>query len=112
MENNKTFSKETDFFESLKNSTNKLYSVVELNSSYNITPELLINKNYESIYLDSVEVEDQIIHREGIFKNKSNMYLYLSRNNIRVESFRIKIYYEVEKINETMFFIKNLKKLK
>ena len=48
MENNKTFSKETDFFESLKTSTNKLYSVVELNSSYNITPELLINKNYES----------------------------------------------------------------
>jgi hypothetical protein len=47
---------------------------------------------------------------EGIFKNKSDIYLYLSWDDSQL--YKLKIIYEISKLSEVTLFIKQLTKLK
>ena len=108
----KYFTREKDFLDILKDRYKKLYGIVKVNSNLTITPELLIKKNFNVEYLDSFEFDGEIKHYEGIFKHKSGFYLYLSKINPSEISFKVKVYYDVNQLDEVKFFIKNLSKLK
>jgi len=112
MEEKVLFSKESNFLDILEKTQNKIYCSVYLSSQYSLTPELLMSKNYQVEYLDSVEINGKIYHKQGIFKNKSNIYLYLAKSKVSLSSYEIKVFYESEKMSEALFFIKNLNKLK
>jgi hypothetical protein len=55
-------------------------------------------------------MDKKIFHFEGIFKNKSDIYLYLSKYDNG--PYRLKIIYEISKLDEVTLFIKQLSKLK
>jgi hypothetical protein len=52
------------------------------------------------------------LYYDAFFKNKSDLYIYLSKKDIRDSEYKITIYFEPKNIEETKFFIKNLMKLK
>lgn len=108
----KYFIRENDFLDILKDRHQKLYGIINVNSVLNITPEILINKNFEIEYLNSFEYDGEIKHSDGIFKHRSGFYLYLSRLTLSEINFKVKVYYDVDQLSEVKFFIKNLTKLK
>jgi hypothetical protein len=106
------FTKEKNFLDILKERHQKLYAIINVNSVLSIEPELLIKKNFEVEYLNSFEYNGEIKHFDGIFKNRSGFYLYLSKITLSEINFKIKVYYDVSQLEEVKFFIKNLSKLK
>jgi hypothetical protein len=108
------FRRENDFLDILKERHDKLYGIIKVNSVLGLTPVLLIEKkNTFSIeYLDSVEFEFELNHLESILKHKSGFYLYLSKMEVTDISYQMKIYYDIDQLNEVSFFIKNLSKIK
>ena len=108
------FRRENDFLDILKERHDKLYGIIKVNSVLGLTPVLLIEKkNTFSIeYLDSVEFEFELNHLESILKHKSGFYLYLSKMEVADMSYQMKIYYDMDQLNEVSFFIKNLSKIK
>ena len=106
------FTKEKNFLDILKERHQKLYAIINVNSVLSIEPELLIKKNFEVEYLNSFEYNGEIKHSDGIFKNRSGIYLYLSKITLSEINFKIKVYYDVSQLEEVKFFIKNLSKLK
>ena len=106
------FKKEDVFIETLTKKTGHLYSSV-LVETPNLVPEDLISRdNFTTEYLESIwlQVEKKMFHFEGIFKNRSDIYLYLCRYD--GQSYQLKIIYEISKLNEVTLFIKQLTKLK
>lgn len=106
------FIRENDFLDILKERHGKLYGIIKVNSVLGLTPKLLIEKNFGIEYLDSVEFEFDLNHLEAILKHKSGFYLYLSKMEVVDISYSIKIYYDIDQLNEVSFFIKNLSKIK
>jgi hypothetical protein len=112
LESKKYFKKEDAFIETLIKNTGNLYSSVLIETP-NLVPEDLISRdNFTTEYLDSIwlQVEKKMFHFEGIFKKRSDIYLYLSRFD--GQSYQLKIIYEISKLNEVTLFIKQLTKLK
>jgi hypothetical protein len=106
------FKKENEFIKILIEKTGLLFSVITVETP-NISPEDLITRdNFTTEYLESIwlSVDKKIFHFEGIFKNKSDIYLYLSR--VGNNPYRLKIIYEISKLDEVTLFIKQLSKLK
>lgn len=108
----KYFKKEDFFIESLNKNTGLLYSSVLIETP-NLVPEDLITRdNFTTEYLEStwLQVDKKMFHFEGIFKNRSDIYLYLSWNDGQL--YKLKIIYEISKLNEVTLFIKQLSKIK
>ena len=106
------FKKEDVFIETLTKKTGNLYSSV-LVETPNLVPEDLISRdNFTTEYLEStwLQVDKKMFHFEGIFKNRSDIYLYLSWNDSQL--YKLKIIYETSKLSEVTLFIKQLTKLK
>jgi hypothetical protein len=113
MEKSSYFSKSGEIETLLSKRYDRVYSKVRVSTPMSITPELLLSKdNFRVEYLESVEFNNNIIHMEGVFENKSGFYLYLSKKEYSEISFQLMIYYEAEKLEELNFFIKNLIKMK
>lgn len=108
----KYFLKENDFLGILKDKYQKLYGIIKVNSHIILTPELLIQKEFNIEYLNGDEYEGEIKYNEGIFKHKSGFYIYLSKITVTELNFSVKVYYDVNQLEEVKFFIKNLLKLK
>jgi len=106
------FRRENDFIDILTQRHEKLYGIIKVNSTIGLTPKILIEKKFEIEYLDSVEFEFELNHLEAILKNKSGFYLYLSKMEVADVSYQMKIYYDIDQLNEVSFFIKNLSKIK
>jgi hypothetical protein len=90
----------------------KIYSKTKLYTPIGVTPETLIKKNLTLKLSNMIEVEGEVKYLEAIFENKSGFYIYLSRKDISEISYKITVYFESEKTDEAIFFIKNLIKLK
>lgn len=105
------FKKEEDFLKSLLDKTGKVYSVIESMDYLPITPELLLSKNFTTEYLSSKSYSGSLVHTEGIFRNQSGIYLYLSKTETET-SYKMKIIYNVLQLDEVILFIKNLMRLK
>ena len=106
------FKKEEEFIKILIEKTGSLFSTVIVETP-TVTPEdLIIRDNFTTEYLESIwlPIDKKIFHFEGIFKNKSDIYLYLSRDVNK--PYRLKIIYEISKLDEVTLFIKQLSKLK
>jgi hypothetical protein len=106
------FKKEEEFIKTLIKKTGLLFSTVIVETA-TITPEDLITRdNFTTEYLESIwlPMDKKIFHFEGIFKNKSDIYLYLSKYDNG--PYRLKIIYEISKLDEVTLFIKQLSKLK
>jgi hypothetical protein len=112
MESKKYFEKEEEFLKLLYEKEGKLYSKSRIFANVKITPELLIEKNFTLEYCDINMYNEGLIFTDAILKNKSDMFIYLSRKDSNETYYQIKVYFEPEKIEETKFFIKNLLKLK
>lgn len=106
------FRREEDFIDILTQRYGKLYGIIKVNSAIGLTPKILIEKKFEIEYLDSVEFEFELNHLEAILKHKSGFYLYLSKMEVADVSYQMKIYYDIDQLNEVSFFIKNLSKIK
>jgi hypothetical protein len=106
------FSIEEKFEEILFERYGKLYSKTQVQTHLKITPELLLEKEFRLEFADIVELDNEFRFFEAIFENKSGFFLYLSRKDIIELNYRVKIYFEPEKLNEVNFFIKNLIRLK
>ena len=106
------FTKEKNFLDILKERHQKLYAIINVNSVLSIEPELLIKKNFEVEYLNSFEYNGEINYNEGIFKHRSGFYIYLSKITSTELNFNVRVYYDVDQLEEVKFFIKNLLKLK
>lgn len=112
MESKKFFEKEDEFLKLLYDREIKLYSKSRVYANIKISPELLIEKNFTLEYCDFNMYEDGLIFTDAILKNKSGIFVYLSRKDSMETYYQIKVYFEPDKIEETKFFIKNLLKLK
>lgn len=107
----KYFLNENNFLGILKDRHQKLYGVLKINSPLNLTPDVLIYKNFLIEYLKGEEYGGEIKHTEGIFKHRSGFYLYLSKIDLSELNYNVKVYYDVDQYDEVKFFIKNLSKL-
>lgn len=105
------FKRLNDFLDSLLGKTNKLYSVIECMDHIPITPELLLTKRFNVEYLESKSYGGILQHNEGIFKTPAGIYLYLSKTEIET-TYKIKVIYQIEQLDEVILFIKNLTKIK
>jgi len=112
MESKKYFEKEEEFLKLLYEKEGKLYSKSRIFANVKITPELLIEKKFTLEYCDINMYNEGLVFTDAILKNKSGMFVYLSRKDVMETYYQIKVYFEPEKIEETKFFIKNLLKLK
>lgn len=112
MDEKRYFEKEGDFLKSHYDSSGEILSRISLNSQIKITPQLLLEKDFNLEYVNATELSGNFEYYDAIFKNKSNFYLYLSRKDLSEISYRLIIYFKPEKLNEVTFFIKNLIKLK
>ncbi len=106
------FKKEYVFIEELTKKTGNLYSSVLIETPNLVPDDLISRDNFTTEYLESVwlQVDKKMFHFEGIFKNRSDIYLYLSRYDGK--SYQLKIIYEISKLDEVTLFIKQLTKLK
>ena len=106
------FKKEDVFIETLTKKTGNLYSSVLVETPNLVPEDLIIRDNFTTEYLESIwfQAEKKMFHFEGIFKNRSDIYLYLCRYD--GQSYQLKIIYEISKLNEVTLFIKQLTKLK
>jgi hypothetical protein len=107
----KYFKKEDIFIEELTKKTGNLYSSVLIETPNLVPDDLISRDNFTTEYLESIwlQVEKKMFHFESIFKNRSDIYLYLCRYD---GEYRLKIIYEISKLNEVTLFIKQLTKLK
>jgi hypothetical protein len=112
MEPKKFFEKEDEFLKLLYDREGKLYSKSRIFPNVKISPELLMEKNFTLEYCDFNMYEDGLIFTDAILKNKSGIFVYLSRKDGMETYYQIMVYFEPDKIEETKFFIKNLLKLK
>ena len=112
METKKFFEKEDEFLKLLYDKDGKLYSKSRIFARVKISPELLIDKKFTLEYCDINMYEDGLVFTDAILKNKSGMFVYLSRKDVMETYYQIKVYFEPDKREETKFFIKNLLKLK
>jgi hypothetical protein len=108
----KYFKKEDIFIEELTKKNGNIYSSVLIETPNLVPNDLISRDNFTTEYLDSVwfQTEKKMFHFEGIFKNRSDIYLYLSRYD--GQSYQLKIIYEISKLDEVTLFIKQLTKLK
>ena len=104
------FKKVDQFVDNLIKETGKLYSVIDYTQYVPLTPDILFTKRFEVIYLDSNYV-DKLYHNEGIFKNPAGIYLYLSKTDFET-TYKIKIIYDINSLDEVKLFVNNLSKLK
>lgn len=107
----KSFKIDDLFKKTLSKKFDKVFCELKVSSYTSINPDFLMTKNYDIEYLDSIEINGTLIHVEGIFRHRSNIYLYLSKENTMEVSYQLKIYYEVDKLDEVNFLVKNLIKL-
>lgn len=112
MERKTYFEKEDDFLKVLLEKEQVLYSQMNILTPLKLTPELLTQKNFTIEYCSLSEYNGEIRFIDGIFKNKSNIFLYLSKKDLAELSYRSKIYFTPDKLEEAKFFIKTLLKLK
>jgi len=106
------FEKEKEFLDLIYKNEGKLYSKSRIYGNIKVTPEILIDKKYILEYCDFNMYEEGSVFTDAIFKNKSDMFIYLSRKDVQETYYQIKVYFEPEKLEEAKFFIKNLLKLK
>jgi hypothetical protein len=105
------FTRLEDFLKSLLDRTTKVYSVIDIMDHIPITPELLLTKRFTTEYLNSKSYSGGLMHLEGIFRNPAGIYLYLSKTEVE-STYKIKVIYDVEQLDEVVLFIKNLNRLK
>lgn len=111
MEKENYFSIEKKFEKILYKKYGKLYSKTQVQTQLKLTPELLLEKEFRLEFADILELDNDFRFYETIFENKSGFFLYLSRKSITELNYRVKIYFEPEKLNEVNFLIKNLIRL-
>lgn len=103
------FEKENEFLITL----GKLYGKMKIYVNLNITPELLLEKEYNLVYCDMRDYNDKLMYYDAILQKKnSNIYIYLSRKDVGEKYYQVRIYFDPEEFTESRFFIKNLLKLK
>lgn len=112
MERKFYFEKEEDFLKSVYDKEKILYSQMNILTGLKITPELLLEKNFTLEYCNLSEYNGEIRYIDCILKNKSNIFLYLSKKDLAELSYRSKLYFTPDKLQEAKFFIKTLLKLK
>jgi len=112
MESKKYFKKEDLFIETLNKNTGLLYSSVLIETPNLVPDDLISRDNFTTEYLESawLQIDKKMFHFEVIFKNRSDIYLYLSWNDSQL--YKLKIIYETSKLSEVTLFIKQLTKLK
>lgn len=112
MERNFYFEKEGEFLNTLFLKESILYSQMNILTVLKLTPELLLEKNFSLEYCSLTEFNGELRYLDCILKNKSNIYLYLSKKDLSELSYKSKIYFTPNKLDEVKFFIKTLLKLK
>lgn len=112
MELKEYFPKEDEFLKSIFENEKKFLSKTRIKGSLSITPELLLTKNFTLEYCHIQTYENNFLYLDSIFRNKSDLFIYLSKKDIAELNYQTMIYFEPNKLEETKFFIKNLLKLK
>jgi len=112
MEEQQYFKKENEFLKFIYDTETKFLSKSQVLAKVNITPELLIEKKYKLEYCDFKLYNDGIVFTDAIFRNKSDILLYLSKKDDLESFYKIKVYFQSTQLDEVNFFIKNLLKLK
>jgi hypothetical protein len=106
------FGKEDEFLKSIYDKEGKLLSKNRIQGTLNLTPELLLEKNYKIEYCDMLTYENGFFYTDTIFRNKSDIFIYLSKKETNEVGYQTMIYFDPERLEEIKFFIKNLIKLK
>lgn len=106
------FDKETEFLKSIYDKEGKILSKNRIQGHLNVTPEILLEKKYKPEYLNMYTYDNGVSFIDAIFRNKSDIFIYLSKKIAVDSGYQIMIYFEPEKLEETKFFVKNLIKLK
>jgi len=88
-----------------------LLSILQLSDGHNLLPnDFLKRDNIEKVFINSTQYSDGEIISDLICKLPNGSFIYLSKTD-GVE-YKIKIYYNAEKLNEVKFFITQLLKQK
>jgi hypothetical protein len=88
-----------------------LLSILELSDGHKFIPKDFIERdNIQKVFINSTQYSDGEIISDLICKLPNGSFIYLSKTD-GVE-YKIKIYYNAEKLNEVKFFITQLLKQK
>lgn len=112
MERQNYFEKEEDFLKTLFERDKVVYSSISVLTPLKLTPELLLEKNFTIEHCSIIEYNGELRYLDCIVKHKSNIFLYLSKKDLSELSYRSKIYFTPNNLDEAKFFIKTLLKLK
>lgn len=89
-----------------KQSKGILLSVMNVDLSYELTPQKLKDKNYEmELCLTSFNKENKLIIVESIHIHNSGFYIYLSKNE---NGYDVKILHQPRQLDEIILFLTNL----
>lgn len=106
------FEKEESFLKSIYDKEGILLSKIKIEGSLLLTPELLIEKNFVLEYCDISAYDNGLSYIDAIFRNKSDIFIYLSKKDSIEKGYQIMIYFNPQNLEEVKFFIKSLLKLK
>jgi hypothetical protein len=106
------FDNEKDFLKLIYDKHGILLSKNRIEGELKISPELLLEKNFTLEYCNIVTYENGFSYIDAIFKNKSDIFIYLSKRDIIETGYQTMVYFEPTKLEETKFFIKNLIRMK
>jgi Fe-S cluster assembly scaffold protein SufB len=106
------FEKEEDFLRSIQNKEGVVLSKIKIEGTLILTPELLLEKNFVLEYCDVSVYENAFSYVDAIFRNKSDIFIYLSKKDVIEKSYQTMVYFNSQNIEEVKFFIKSLIKLK
>jgi hypothetical protein len=88
-----------------------LLSILQLSDGHNLLPnDFLKRDNIEKVFINSIMYSDGEVYSDLICKLPNGSFIYLSK--VDGVEYKIKIYYNGEKLNEVKFFITQLLKQK
>jgi hypothetical protein len=106
------FEKEESFLKLIYDKEGVLLSKIKIEGTLLLTPELLIEKNFILEYCDIFAYENGLSYVDAIFRNKSNIFIYLSKRDSIEKGYQTMIYFNPQNLEEVKFFIKSLLKIK
>lgn len=106
------FEKEESFLKLIYDKEGVLLSKIKIEGTLLLTPELLIEKNFILEYCDILAYENGLSYVDAIFRNKSNIFIYLSKRDSIEKGYQTMIYFNPQNLEEVKFFIKSLLKIK
>jgi hypothetical protein len=95
-----------DYIKFIEKKSEYFLSESLIDSTFDINK--LEDKKFDLVYVKSDFINSKFDWNEKIYKTTHGFYLYLYKNSLYDNKPRLTIYYEPNKMNELMFFLKQI----